>query len=78
VKTINGAYSPLNDAHYFGGVIFNMYNAYIGKAPLSFQLVMKVHYSTSYENAFWDGTAMTFGDGASTFYPLVSARRVLA
>jgi Zn-dependent metalloprotease len=34
---------------------------------------MKVHYSTSYENAFWDGTAMTFGDGASTFYPLVSS-----
>ena len=72
VKTINGAYSPLNDAHYFGNVIFNMYNAYIGKPPLTFQLVMKVHYSNSYENAFWDGSAMTFGDGASTFYPLVS------
>ena len=72
VKAINGAYSPLNDAHYFGNVIFNMYQAYIGQAPLSFQLVMKVHYRTSYENAFWDGSAMTFGDGASTFYPLVS------
>ena len=72
VKAINGAYSPLNDAHYFGGVIFNMYNAYIGKAPLTFQLVMKVHYSSNYENAFWDGSAMTFGDGATTFYPLVS------
>ena len=72
VKTINGAYSPLNDAHFFGGVIFNMYNAYIGKAPLTFQLLMKVHYSSNYENAFWDGSAMTFGDGASTFYPLVS------
>ena len=72
VKTINGAYSPLNDAHYFGNVIFNMYQAYIGKPPLTFQLVMKVHYSNSYENAFWDGSAMTFGDGASTFYPLVS------
>jgi PKD repeat protein len=72
VKTINGAYSPLNDAHYFGGVIYNMYQAYIGKAPLTFQLAMKVHYSSNYENAFWDGAAMTFGDGASTFYPLVS------
>ena len=72
VKAINGAYSPLNDAHYFGNVIFNMYQAYIGQAPLTFQLVMKVHYRTSYENAFWDGSAMTFGDGASTFYPLVS------
>ena len=71
VKTINGAYSPLNDAHYFGGVVFNMYNAYIGKSPLTFQLVMKVHCGTNYENAFWDGSSMTFGDGATTFYPLV-------
>ena len=72
VKTINGAYSPLNDAHYFGSVVFNMYQAYIGKPPLTFQLTMRVHYSSNYENAFWDGSAMTFGDGASTFYPLVS------
>ena len=72
VKSINGAFSPLNDAHYFGNVIFDMYQSYMSMAPLSFQLVMKVHYQTNYENAFWNGTAMTFGDGASTFYPLVS------
>jgi Zn-dependent metalloprotease len=72
VKQINGAYSPLNDAHYFGKVIFDMYDAYIGSSPLTFKLTMKVHYSSNYENAFWDGSSMTFGDGASTFYPLVS------
>lgn len=72
VKEINGAYSPLNDAHYFGNVIFNMYNDWIGTPPLSFQLQMRVHYGNNYENAFWDGSAMTFGDGQSTFYPLVS------
>ena len=71
-KAINGAYSPLNDAHYFGNVVFNMFQAYVGQAPLTFQLQMKVHYRSSYENAFWNGSAMTFGDGASTFYPLVS------
>jgi PKD repeat protein len=71
--TVNGGYSPLNDAHYFGSVIQNMYNAYIGVNALTFQLVMRVHYKTSYENAFWDGSTMNFGDGASTFYPLVSA-----
>jgi vibriolysin len=71
-KAINGAYSPLNDAHYFGSVIYNMYQAYLGVPPLTFQLQMKVHYKTGYENAFWNGTAMTFGDGATTFYPLVS------
>ena len=69
---INGAYSPVNDAHHFGGVVHDMYNAYTGAPPLNMQLVMKVHYLSNYENAFWDGSAMYFGDGASTFYPLVS------
>ena len=72
-KTINGAYSPINDAHFFGGVIQNMYNAYTGGNALTFQLIMRVHYGTSYENAFWNGSYMSFGDGASTFYPLVNA-----
>ena len=72
-KTVNGGYSPINDAFQFGGVITNMYPAYTGYNALSFQLIMRVHYSTSYENAFWNGSNMTFGDGASTFYPLVNA-----
>lgn len=71
-QTINGAYSPLNDAHFFGNVIFNMFSDWYQTAPLTFQLTMRVHYSSNYENAFWDGSAMTFGDGQSTFYPLVS------
>ena len=72
-QAINGGYSPINDAHYFGGLITDMYPAYTGYNALSFQLVMRVHYSSNYENAFWDGSTMSFGDGASTFYPLVSA-----
>ncbi|WP_052729041.1 M4 family metallopeptidase [Chromobacterium vaccinii] len=71
-KAINGAYSPLNDAHYFGNVVFNLYKDWFNLKPITQKLLMKVHYSRNYENAFWDGTAMTFGDGASTFYPLVS------
>lgn len=69
---INGAYGPINDAHHFGGVVHDMYTTYTGAAPLNQVLIMKVHYGNSYENAFWDGTSMTFGDGASTFYPLVA------
>lgn len=72
VKEINGAYSPLNDAHYFGNVVYNMYSEWYNTAPLSFQLTMRVHYGNNYENAFWDGAAMTFGDGQNTFHPLVS------
>jgi Zn-dependent metalloprotease len=69
---INGAYSPINDAHHFGGVVHDMYSAWFGAPPLNMQLVMNVHYSRNYENAFWNGTSMTFGDGASTFYPLTA------
>ncbi|MDE2247643.1 MAG: M4 family metallopeptidase [Xanthomonadaceae bacterium] len=69
---VNGAYSPVNDAHHFGSVVHDMYANYVGTAPLNIQLVMKVHYKSNYENAFWNGSAMYFGDGASTFYPLVS------
>ncbi|WP_342741282.1 M4 family metallopeptidase [Dokdonella immobilis] len=71
-KAINGAYSPINDAHYFGGVIQDMYSAYTGGKALTFQLIMRVHYGSQYENAFWDGSTMSFGDGKTTFYPLVS------
>ncbi|MCC7096415.1 MAG: M4 family metallopeptidase [Thermomonas sp.] len=70
---VNGAYSPMNDAHYFGQVIYNMYKQYLGVSkPFDFSLVMKVHYGQQYENAFWNGEYMTFGDGANSFYPFVS------
>ncbi|HVR81500.1 MAG TPA: M4 family metallopeptidase [Luteimonas sp.] len=72
-KAINGAFSPINDAHYFGGVIQSMYKAYTGANALTFQLIMRVHYGSAYENAFWNGSYMSFGDGATTFYPLVNA-----
>lgn len=78
---INGAFNPANDAHYSGYVIKHMYHDWYGlhvltqpdgKTPL--QLVMRVHFGNSYENAYWDPQQMymTFGDGATTFYPLVS------
>lgn len=69
-KQINGAYSPINDAFYFGGVVYDMYQDWYGTEPLSFQLTVRVHYGRNYENAFWNGETMTFGDGASNFYPL--------
>ncbi len=68
----NGAYSPLNDAHFFGNVVFNMYQQWYDTSPLTQKLRMRVHYGNNYENAFWDGVQMTFGDGANRFYPLVS------
>ena len=74
----NGAYSPTNDAMYDGYVIKHMYQDWYGLEVLTnydgspMQLVMRVHYGSNYENAYWDGKQMTFGDGADWFYPLVS------
>ena len=74
----NGAYSPTNDALYAGQVIHNMYKDWYGINVLANQegepmkLVLRVHFGEGFENAFWDGRQMTFGDGDSMMHPLVS------
>jgi len=72
VKAINGAYSPLNDAHAAGNAVFNMYRDWLDTAPLRFQLQLQVHYSTNHVGAAWDGRVMFFGDGNLTFHPFVA------
>ncbi|MDQ1350846.1 MAG: pseudolysin, partial [Acidobacteriota bacterium] len=52
-ENINGGYCPMNDAQYFGQVIYDMYQNWYGVPVLPFQLTMRCHYSTKYENAFW-------------------------
>jgi vibriolysin len=75
--SIHGAFSPRNDAYYFGHVITDMYENWYGLHPLqttsgkSSPLIMRVHFGENFDNAFWNGTSMSFGDGEN-FYPLVS------
>jgi pseudolysin/vibriolysin len=69
-KTINGAYSPLNDAHFFGSIVYDMYKNWYNMDPLNMPLKMRVHFGQDYENAYWDGQQMTFGDGGKYLYPL--------
>jgi Zn-dependent metalloprotease len=71
-KQINGAFAPMNDAHFFGAIIYNMWKDWYGTAPISQKLTMRVHYGNQFENAFWNGKAMYFGDGQTLFYPLVA------
>ena len=76
-ENVNGAFSPSNDAYYFGHTIVDMYRDWYGLNALQqangspMKLVMRVHFGQSYDNAFWDGQSMSFGDGQE-FYPLVS------
>lgn len=74
---IHGAYSAENDAYFFGHIIIDLYKDWYGLNALQDsqgnlqKLVMRVHFGEFFDNAFWDGKTMTFGDG-NLFYPLVS------
>ncbi|RDI48657.1 M4 family metallopeptidase [Aquicella lusitana] len=73
---VNGGYSPANDALFGGAVIKDMYQKWYGVPVLTqngkpMMLTMVVHVP-NYDNAYWDGSKMTFGDGQSYFYPLTS------
>ncbi|OGT64187.1 MAG: hypothetical protein A3J38_02290 [Gammaproteobacteria bacterium RIFCSPHIGHO2_12_FULL_45_9] len=73
--TVNGGYSPSNDALYAGKVVKEMYQRWydipvLVKDGKPMMLVMNVH--AAMDNAYWDGSEMTFGDGQSMFYPLTS------
>ena len=71
-KKINGGFSPINDAHYFGNVVFQMYKDWFNKAPLKSELQLFVHYGEDVANAYWTGSKMLFGDGDKKYYPFVS------
>jgi pseudolysin len=74
---VNSGYSPGNDAFFGGQVIKHMYKEWYGMHVLTNQdgspmmLNMIVH-ERNYDNAYWDGRQMTFGDGYTMFYPLTS------
>jgi Zn-dependent metalloprotease len=68
----NGAINVENDAHYFGTVVANMYRDWYEVPAVKGKLIMRVHYGKNFNNAFWDGMTMTFGDGNATSYPLLS------
>ena len=71
---VNDGYSAANDAFYFGDNVVKMYNQWYSDSTLAryTPLPMRVHFGNNYENAFLSGTNMAFGDGHSTYYPLVS------
>ncbi len=71
---LNGAYCPVNDAQYFGKIVYDMYHDYFSQSPFggSEQIQLRVHYGNDFANAFWDGAYANFGDGNSILHPLVS------
>lgn len=79
---INDAYSPSNDALYFGKVIKSMWQDWYQLPVLTtpagkpMPLVMRVHL-TDYtgqltDDAYWANGQVNFGDGSNEFYPLTT------
>ncbi|MEP6796638.1 MAG: M4 family peptidase, partial [Lapillicoccus sp.] len=62
------------DAHYGAEKTYEFYNTVLGRAGIynnGTGVRSRVHYGNAYVNAFWDGTQMTYGDGAGNNAPLV-------
>ncbi|GIU08200.1 MULTISPECIES: M4 family metallopeptidase [unclassified Shewanella] len=71
VKDINGAFSPLNDAHFYATKTFEMFDRWYKTRPIPtpYKLPVKVHYGVDFNNASWTGKEVVFGDGNYNHYP---------
>jgi vibriolysin len=69
-------------AHEYAGVTYDYYSAIHARDSYNgagAQLKSSVHYSSSYNNAFWNGSQMVYGDGdGSQFGPFSRALDVVA
>ena len=70
---VNGTYSPLLDALFYGTVVGKMYEDWYNMAPLADTMTFRVHVGTNFSEAMWNGAEFMFGDGDGVdYYPLVS------
>ncbi|WP_026696133.1 M4 family metallopeptidase [Peribacillus kribbensis] len=79
----NASYdAPAVDAHYYAGKTYDYYKTTFGRNSYDgygAALRSTVHYSSGYNNAFWNGSQMVYGDGdGSTFIPLSGGLDVVA
>lgn len=78
-QEINEAYAPINDAHYFANRTNRMYKVWLGGLTAWGKTIRaRVHYGKGYENAFYVGGSVYFGDGNELFYPLSTAADVVS
>lgn len=80
---LNAAYDGAAvDAHYYAGLTYDYYKGVFNRNSYDNNgaaLKSTVHYGRSYNNAFWNGQQMVYGDGdGTTFIPLSGALDVVA
>lgn len=64
-------YSTLNDAMFYGTLVYDAFQTYLGEPPLQDKLRLRVHYGLESDiNAFWDGAYANFSDSYGYAYTL--------
>lgn len=64
------------DAHWGAEKTYDYYMVNHGRNSIDnagYKLLSYVHYSTNYNNAFWNGSYMTYGDGNGTLFTILTA-----
>ena len=70
---VNGAFSPLLDAAFYGTAVGRMFEDWYGLLPFGEATVFRVHYGVNQLAAFYNGYECTFGDGdGQRYHPLVT------
>ncbi|WP_082582395.1 M4 family metallopeptidase [Aeromicrobium sp. Root236] len=72
--TVSDRASAGVDAHYGAAKTFDYYKSSFGRQGIfdnGSGVPSRVHYGNGYVNAYWDGSQMTYGDGAGNRAPLV-------
>ncbi|HAW52465.1 MAG TPA: hypothetical protein DCX54_09100, partial [Flavobacteriales bacterium] len=65
-------YRYATDAHWGAEMVYDYYMTVHNRNSLDnngFALISYVHYGSGYNNAFWNGTAMHYGDGSGSSLP---------
>ena len=60
-----------NEAYDFSGVTYDFFKQVYGRTSVDdrgLRLDSSVHYSSQYDNAFWNGMQMVYGDGDGTIF----------
>jgi Zn-dependent metalloprotease len=69
------------DAHFYAGVVYDYYKSVHGRNAIDGNgspMLSAAHFGSQYDNAFWDGQSMSYGDGGQLFKPLSAGLDVCA
>lgn len=56
-------YSALNDAFFYGNIVYSMYFKYLGRPPFEDKFRLRVHYGDEFNSPiYWAGDYANFGD----------------